>query len=860
MLEHLNIKKIKRNIGGIMLKKRGFLILFLIFSVSMVWGQTSLYSDDFTGEDSKGQIGSTNNVTGVAWNIEVSEGSFEDNDDFFAVKNGVFEAQDIDGTCYWTSKTFNISRYSFLHFSLDAKASGDFEASGDVFDVEIVSDETTETLFTGVVDEDVSGDPMFFGSTKLTGTLQTFSKGISTTGSSAYIKITANNNAGDELYGWDNLVLTGSNVPPPSNLSIDLTTSDKMNITWTKPSGTHGTDWDGVLVFVSNGSNGIDLSQSGEDGNDYTAKLNYGDGTSATDAGSNDNAYCVANQTTDSDGDITVTGLTDRDTYYVYAYAYKEVAGDNNDDEWSSQADGGSDVAEVPEISDFTVIPGDQQLDLSWTNPSGTVTDWWDKVIIVAREGSAVEAAISKANFDGLADILVTAESDWAARSDANDVYDLSNNQIGTDNTNYFVYNGTSSSVTITGLTNGNTYYFKTMVYYEDESSSDVWSSGVTGNGTSNSLVINEILADPNGDANGDANGDGTTNTTDDEFVEIVNTGDESVDVSGYKIYDGYGLRHTVPSSTVIDAGVALVVFGGGNPTGIPGIVQTASSNALELNNSGDDVILKDDNDNILASYTYGSEGGDDQSLARNPDFTGNFVKHTTISGNSVSFSPGRKNSDDSSLPITLSTFTVVFVDEQPLLQWKTQSEENNAGWNIYRGETETAFQAETAQIVNFEIIPGAGTSTEPTTYEYSDVFPVQPESSYYYWLESVDYSGTTHLYGPVTLEVPEDDIPGDTPDLPLQYGMQNYPNPFNPSTEISFVLPKASPVELNIYNLKGRKIRTLIAGETLAKDKLHKVVWDGTDSSGQPVSSGIYLYKLLTQDKVYTQKMLLVK
>jgi hypothetical protein len=193
-------------------------------------------------------------------------------------------------------------------------------------------------------------------------------------------------------------------------------------------------------------------------------------------------------------------------------------------------------------------------------------------------------------------------------------------------------------------------------------------------------------------------------------------------------------------------------------------------------------------------------------------------------------------------------------------LQWKTQSEENNAGWNIYRGETETAFQTETAQIINFEIIPGAGTSTEPTTYEYSDVFPVQPKSSYYYWLESVDYSGTTHLYGPVTLEVPEDDIPGDTPDLPLQYGMQNYPNPFNPATEISFVLPQASPVELNIYNLKGRKIRTLIAGETLAKDKLHKVVWDGTDSSGQPVSSGIYLYKLLTQDKVYTQKMLLVK
>jgi flagellar hook assembly protein FlgD len=45
-----------------------------------------------------------------------------------------------------------------------------------------------------------------------------------------------------------------------------------------------------------------------------------------------------------------------------------------------------------------------------------------------------------------------------------------------------------------------------------------------------------------------------------------------------------------------------------------------------------------------------------------------------------------------------------------------------------------------------------------------------------------------------------------------------------------------------------------------LGKDKLHTVVWDGKDSNGQPASSGIYLYKLLTQDKVYSKKMLLVK
>ncbi|MCX6150635.1 MAG: M1 family aminopeptidase [Ignavibacteriales bacterium] len=71
----------------------------------------------------------------------------------------------------------------------------------------------------------------------------------------------------------------------------------------------------------------------------------------------------------------------------------------------------------------------------------------------------------------------------------------------------------------------------------------------------------------------------------------------------------------------------------------------------------------------------------------------------------------------------------------------------------------------------------------------------------------------------------------------------QNYPNPFNPSTTIKYVLPKSSSVELKIYDLMGREIRTLVSD--IISDGYKEIVWDGRNCSGEQVSSGIYLYRL---------------
>lgn len=160
-------------------------------------------------------------------------------------------------------------------------------------------------------------------------------------------------------------------------------------------------------------------------------------------------------------------------------------------------------------------------------------------------------------------------------------------------------------------------------------------------------MVLNEINVDPD-PVHGDANGDGVVDTGDDEFVEIVNTSGSALDISGWTINDQTGLRHTFPAGTIISDGCAVVVFGGGEPMGSfgGGLVQTSSNGMLGLNNDGDTLTLYDLSDEIVLSYTYGSEGADNQSLTRDPDINGPepLIKHSTATGaGGALYSPGTR-------------------------------------------------------------------------------------------------------------------------------------------------------------------------------------------------------------------------
>ena len=122
------------------------------------------------------------------------------------------------------------------------------------------------------------------------------------------------------------------------------------------------------------------------------------------------------------------------------------------------------------------------------------------------------------------------------------------------------------------------------------------------------------------------------------------------------------------------------------------------------------------------------------------------------------------------------------------------------------------------------------------------------------------DYKGdvrideiTLLLYDSVATDIGESEI------LPNEFSLsQNYPNPFNPSTEIEYTIPKNSHVQIEIFNLQGQKICDLQNNTQSAGT--YVVTWDGKTDVGGSAASGIYLYRIKTDDFSETKKMLLLK
>jgi hypothetical protein len=95
--------------------------------------------------------------------------------------------------------------------------------------------------------------------------------------------------------------------------------------------------------------------------------------------------------------------------------------------------------------------------------------------------------------------------------------------------------------------------------------------------------------------------------------------------------------------------------------------------------------------------------------------------------------------------------------------------------------------------------------------------------------------------------------------ELPEQFSLdQNYPNPFNPLTKISYALPEPTVVKLEIFDLKGNHVNTLV--DEPQAEGYFIITWDGRDADGNALASGVYFYKLTAQSFVQTKKMMLVR
>jgi len=207
---------------------------------------------------------------------------------------------------------------------------------------------------------------------------------------------------------------------------------------------------------------------------------------------------------------------------------------------------------------------------------------------------------------------------------------------------------------------------------------------------------------------------------------------------------------------------------------------------------------------------------------------------------------PGNLNSADISLPVTLAFFDAFFEKSNVNVQWTTESELNNLGFEVYRSFKENAEYEMLSSFVTNPDLAGQGNSSTRHEYYFTDN-SAEPQTTYWYKLADVDYGGVRTFHNPVSVTTPKA--------LPSEFRLQpNYPNPFNPSTTLRFDIP----TRLTIYNTLGQVTKRLYQEKLSAGS--YEVEWDGTTDAGNQAPSGIYFVVFRAGQSSQTQKILLVK
>jgi len=198
-------------------------------------------------------------------------------------------------------------------------------------------------------------------------------------------------------------------------------------------------------------------------------------------------------------------------------------------------------------------------------------------------------------------------------------------------------------------------------------------------------------------------------------------------------------------------------------------------------------------------------------------------------------------------LPVELSSFTAKSIGNKVNLNWKTETEVNNYGFDVERktplnplsrGEAEGRGVWEKIGFVN-----GNGNSNSPKEYSFIDN-NTAGGNKYQYRLKQIDNDGRYEYSKIVEVNL----------GAPKKFELsQNYPNPFNPTTTISYNITEPSIVKLTIYNLLGQEIKTLV--NEFKEAGVHTVNFNASE-----LNSGLYIYKLQAGTFTQTRKMTLLK
>lgn len=213
----------------------------------------------------------------------------------------------------------------------------------------------------------------------------------------------------------------------------------------------------------------------------------------------------------------------------------------------------------------------------------------------------------------------------------------------------------------------------------------------------------------------------------------------------------------------------------------------------------------------------------------------------TLVSGDWTAGEPG-------ALPLVLRSFTASETPAHAVsLDWSTVSETNTLGFYIER----TSVKTEPYSTIS-GLIAGAGTSLERHDYCFTD--PSVPAGTYYYRLKQVDLNGTINYSNEIIVVVSGALGVQDGAQLPKKFALgQNYPNPFNPGTIVQYELPAPAHVTLNVYDMLGREVSTLVNDQQQAGFKSVRV--EMTNLPG-----GVYVYRLQAGAFTDVKKMILIK
>ncbi len=204
----------------------------------------------------------------------------------------------------------------------------------------------------------------------------------------------------------------------------------------------------------------------------------------------------------------------------------------------------------------------------------------------------------------------------------------------------------------------------------------------------------------------------------------------------------------------------------------------------------------------------------------------------------------------DFQVAVSLSSFTATAGQGQVILEWTTETEKQNFGFNLLR----RCSPEEHFSRINEQLISAAsgGYSEVPLYYRFTDN-DVSVGMNYEYQLEDINFRGERTIHGTVIA------TPLAAGAIPKKFRLfQNYPNPFNANTEILYQIPQSVHVNLSIFNVRGELVKVLVNGMQEVGQRL--VSWDGRTWSGEIAGSGLYICKLQAGDYQETMKMVLLR